>query len=340
MEGLKLPASDPRWIRGLTAAAAVHRYKDRPKPMLKACRRLETGVEQHGWPTSILAYVRMQQGRLARMAGKYAQAVELFREGASHSADPYIKATLSARMGQTLVSLGAFAGAERAFRECLDLAHQHGDDVSAGDAWVGLAGIALSQGDLDQATRCAARARDAYRVARHRWGLATASEVFGEIARHRRSWDEAIHRYRTSAQIWHTLGTESAALLAEFNIALVEVERGQASRVAPQLEQLSARAQRYGNRSLWATIRLAQLAADAKAENRRAWDRHLADASNALGDTQFVSPDVATTAEIAGRAARAAGWLDAARETLELAIAQWMRLGREEDADRVRWSLP
>ncbi|HHO51982.1 MAG TPA: hypothetical protein ENK18_14140 [Deltaproteobacteria bacterium] len=340
VDGLELHEADPRWIRGLKAAAAVHRYKDRPKRMLHTCQRLETGVERHRWPQELLGYVRMQQGRLARMSGQFGQALELFRDGLSYCTDPFTEATLHARMGQTLVSLGAFAGAEAAFRRCLELARSHGDEVGAGDAWVGLGGIALCQGDLDEATRSAARARDAYRAVRHRWGLATTSEMFGEIARHRRSWDEATHCYRTSAEIWRALGTESAALYADFNMTLVEVERGDADRVGHQLEQLSARAHSFGNRSLWATIRLAQLVSDAKDGDEGAWDRHHKDASDALLDTQFLSPDVALTAELAGRAAKSVDWLERSRDALELAIAQWMRLGREEDADRVRWALP
>ncbi|MBX2802006.1 MAG: protein kinase [Myxococcales bacterium] len=340
--GLQLEPSDPRWVRGLTAAAAVHRYKDRPKAMLETCSMLDVGVREHGWPRELMAFVRMHQGRLARVSGKYAKAVELFRDGLQYVSadDPYTEATLHARIGQTLVSLAAFRGADAAFRRCLELATEHGDDVNAGDAWIGLGGIALSQGDLDEATRSAARARDSFRVARHRWGLATASEMFGEIARNRGSWDESIHCYRTSSGIWHALGTESAALTADFNIALVEIERGNGTKVAPTLEQLGARARSFGNRSLWATVRLAQLVADAETDDEGAWDRHMNDASTALTDTQFVSPDVATTAEIAGRAAAERGWDERANAAYELAIAQWMRLGREEDADRVRWSLP
>ncbi|MCA9494496.1 MAG: AAA family ATPase, partial [Myxococcales bacterium] len=78
---LGLPDGDPRWVRGLRAAVAVHRYKDRPEQLLRICRQLEDGVRRHGWPEDLLVYVRMQEGRLARMAGDFDRAVELFREG-------------------------------------------------------------------------------------------------------------------------------------------------------------------------------------------------------------------------------------------------------------------
>ncbi|MEQ1505951.1 MAG: protein kinase [Myxococcota bacterium] len=336
---LRLPDGDPRWVRGLRAAATVHRYRDRPEQMLETCARLEAGVRKFGWPRDLLATVRLQQGRLARMAGEFDRAVELFREGLALAVDPQTEATLHARIGQTLVNLGAFAGAEAEYRACLEVARGVTDEVSIGDGWIGLAGIALHQGDLQDATRCAAKARDAYRTARHRWGLAIAWETFGEIARHRQLWDEAVHCYKTSASIWQALGTESAALSSEVNIAIVQVENGNAAKVAGDLDRCAARAVAFGNRSLWVTVRLAQLAAAAQAGDGPAWDRHLAEGARALSTSQYVSPDVALMAEHAGRAALARGWGDRAHEALELALAQWTRLGRVEDADRVQWAL-
>jgi tetratricopeptide (TPR) repeat protein len=281
----------------------------------------------------------MHQGRLARMAGEYSHAVELYREGLSLTRDPSVRGTLQARIGQTLVDLGAFAGAEAAFKQALELAGEAHDESATGDGWLGLAEIATHQGDLDGATRLAAKARDAYRAARNRWGLATAFEVFGEIARHRQSWDEAVHCYKTSASIWEAIGTESATLAAEVNIALIQVENGFAQKVAPELDRYAARAVAFGDRSLWITVRLAQLAASAQSGDASSWDRHLAEGSKSLAATQYVSPDVALMAEQAGRAARDQGWDDRAREVLELALAQWTRLGRVEDADRVQWAL-
>jgi eukaryotic-like serine/threonine-protein kinase len=336
---LRLPDGDPRWVRGLRVAARVHRYRDRPEQMLETCARLEAGVRRYRWPKDLLASVRMQQGRLARMAGEYSQAVELYREGLSLTDDRTVRATLHARVGQTLVDLGAFAGAEAEFKHAMDLAKHAEDESAAGDAWIGLAEIATHQGDLDSATRLAAKARDAYRAARNRWGLASAFEVFGEIARHRQSWDEAVHCYKTSAGIWDAIGTESAALAAEVNIAMIQVECGHAQKVSSELDRYAARAVAFGDRSLWITVRLAQLAAAAQSGDESSWDRHLAEGSKSLVATQYVSPDVALMAEQAGRAAREQGWDDRAREVLELALAQWTRLGRVEDADRVQWAL-
>jgi len=340
IERLSLPDGDRRRVPGLRAAAAVHRYKDRPAKMLETCERLEAGVAGHRWPRDLLAYVRLQQGRLARMDGRFADAVRLYRAGVVLSADSRTSTALHARIGQTLVSLGAFSGAEAEFNATLELAKDNEDQVGIGDAWAGLGTIALNQGELDLATRRTARARDAYRAARHRWGLAKVHEMFGEIARHRRSWDEAVHCYHSAAGIWSALGTESAALHADVNIALVQVERGDPVGVARDLDQLAARADAFGNRALWATIRLAQLSADATAGNPHAWDAHFAEGADAIAGTQYLSPNVALAAELAGRAAARRSWDDRAREAFELAIAQWMRLGREEDADRVRWALP
>lgn len=339
VDRLRLPQADPRWVRGLRAAAAVHRYRDRPDQMLETCARLESGVQRYGWPSDLLGYVRLQQGRLARMNGEFDRAVGLFREGLQLVVDPQTAASLHARIGQTLSNLGAFAGAEAEFRACLETARGADDEVGAGDGWIGLAQVALHQGDIDDATRCAAKARDAYRSARHRWGLAVTWEMFGEIARNRHSWDEAVHCYRTSAAIWQALGTESAALSSEVNIALVQVECGNAQHVHSELERCAARAVAFGHRSLWVTVRLAQVAAAAQAGDAAAWDRALTEGSQTLSATQFVSPDVALMAEQAGRAAREQGWEDRAQEVLELALAQWTRLGRVEDADRVQWVL-
>jgi serine/threonine protein kinase/tetratricopeptide (TPR) repeat protein len=336
---VRLPHHDRRWIGGLRAAAMVHRYRDRPDEMLEVCARLEAGVQQYRWPSELLAYVRLHQGRVARNSGEYFVAIERFREGLELAGSTGLQPVLHARIGQTLASVGAFAGADASFRACLEASAQTGDQVAAGDGWIGLAEIALHQGDTDNARRHAAKARDAYRSARHRWGLALAWEMFGEIARHSHSWDEAIHCYRAARGIWEALGTESAALLADVNIAIVQIECGNAPRVASDLDRCAARAKAFGQRSLWATVRLAQLAPVAAQGDAKTWDRYFDEGSKTLADTQLVSPDVALMAEQAARAASEQGWDERAREVLELALAQWTRLGRVEDADRVQWAL-
>ncbi|MEQ1569374.1 MAG: protein kinase [Myxococcota bacterium] len=336
---LRLPDGDPRWVRGLRVAAQVHRYRDRPDQMLATCARLERGVRKHGWPRDLFGYVRAQQGRLAQLNGEFDRAVKLYREGQKLAKDPAVAATLHARIGSTLAALGAFAGAEAELRAAIEVAREASDEIGLGEGWSGLASIALRQGEIDEATRCAAKARDAFRTGRHRWGIAQTWEMFGEIARHRHSWDEATHCYKTASSMWQALGTESAVVHAELSIAMIQVECGRAQQVAGDLDRCAARAVTYGDRSLWATARVAQLAAAAQTGDAITWDRLFVDGSNTLTDTQFVSPDIALMAEQAGRAAKEQGWEERSREVFELALAQWTRLGRIEDADRVQWAL-
>ncbi|MCA9490775.1 MAG: hypothetical protein KC621_12690, partial [Myxococcales bacterium] len=259
-----------------------------------------------------------------------------FREGLELVRDPLTRANLHARVGQTLVNLGAFREAEAELRACLAISQLHGDELGSGDAWIGLAGIALHEGALDEARERTVSAREHYLAARHRWGLATCQEMTGEIARHQRAWDVAIAHYRESGDIWRALGTDSAALYSDVNIAMVEVERGRAALVAAELEGCAARAEAFGIRSLWATVRIAQLVADAQAGQAEVWDRHLAEGAMALAETCLVSPDVATLAELAAQEARRRGWDARATEMHALALAQWQGLGRVEDVERLR----
>ena len=111
---------------------------------------------------------------------------------------------------------------------------------------------------------------------------------------------------------------------------------GRAALVAAELEGCAARAEAFGIRSLWATVRIAQLVADAQAGQAEVWDRHLAEGAMALAETCLVSPDVATLAELAAQEARRRGWDARATEMHALALAQWQGLGRVEDVERLR----
>ena len=171
------------------------------------------------------------------------------------------------------------------------------------------------------------------------WGLAAAWQMFGEIARQRHSWDEAIHCYRTSAGLWSSLGTVSAVVRPELHIAFVEVERGGAAEVAPHARERSRmRARQHGRWPLVAVIRLAQLAADAAAAADDGWDVHCAGSER----TSWSRPSSCRRTwpgrpSRPGRAARRCGWHGRARDVFDLALAQFTRLGRDEDADRVGW---
>ena len=340
MEGLELHEGDPRWVPGLVASADVHRFKDRPKQVRHICHRLEHGVERHGWPAPLRSLNRLHQGRIARLNGNFQEAATLFRDGLRVIVDSGMAASLHVHLGGALVQLGAFEGAEAELRKALQRAEQMRNRIDLGEAWLGASEMALVRGELDEARAATARARDAFRQAGHRWGLAQATERFGDIARHRRSWDEALHLYRTAAGLWHTLGTESAALTSDVNMALVDVDRGNAAGLVSNLDQLSARARGFGNRALWATIRLAQAVTDASIGHSKAFDQHLAEATNAIVETHYVSPDIAAMAELAGREAQLRRWTDRAALAFDLSIQQWKRLFREDDADRVRWALP
>ncbi len=337
---LDLEEADPLWIDGLKAAAEVHRFKDRPEQLMAVCRRLETGARSHGWDAELLAFVRLLRGRVMRRTGDYMTAVDLFRSGLRRvTTDRVLEAELYARMGATLVEIGAFEGAQAAFRKAMDLAGARGQKGLVGESQVGLAAVAIAEGDLESARTQAAKARETFRNAGHRWGMARAWEMFGEIARHRGHYDEATHCYRTAAQLWEGLGSESRAVQPQVKIALTALERGRVQPTRQALEQLAARAQSMQHRALWAMVRVAQLTSDVTEIDLEGWNRHLDEAGAVLADTGYVSPDVGMMAEVAARAARTLQWNVQAKDALDLALAQWMRLGREQDADRVQWAL-
>jgi serine/threonine protein kinase/tetratricopeptide (TPR) repeat protein len=332
----RLPPSDPRTMHGLRAAAAVHRYKDRSDEVLRACAALEDGVVRHGWPRDLLAYVRMQQGRLARMQGDYERAATLFRDGLGRVSDAVTKASLHVRIGQALLHLGRLREAEGEFRACLQLAHLGGDRVGAGDAWLGLASLSLARGHHADGRAALDQARAAFGSAGHRYGLASAAELQGELARHAGEHDEAVASYRAALEQWRQLGSEGAATYAETSLVFVELERGRGDRVADELERCARTAAGLGDRSLLATIRLAQLVCDALAGDGAAWDGHLLDAATILAETRLVTADVARIAGQAALAAARRGWEARADDLWSLAWGQWTVLGRTADADRVK----
>jgi serine/threonine protein kinase/tetratricopeptide (TPR) repeat protein len=332
----RLPPGDLRRMHGLRAAASVHRYKDRPDGVLTACAAIEEGVRTHGWPKDLVAYVRMQQGRLARLAGDYERAVEVFRDGLGRVSDEVTKASLHVRIGQALLHLGRLRDAEIEFRDCLRLANLGGDRVGAGYAWLGLASLSLARGKTADGFAALEQARAAFTEVRHRYGLASSEDLSGELARHAGELDVAVLHYRAAIDQWRQLGTEGAALYADTSLLFVEIERGRGERVAHELERCARTAAGFGDRSLLATIRLAQLTIDALAGNERAWDEHLVEAATILAETRLVSVDLARIAGQAALAATRRGWESRADDLWSLAWGQWTVLGRTADAERVK----
>ena len=330
---LLLSDDDPRWIRGWTAAASVHLARGRARPLLEALGRLERGVAQHDWPASVLGFVRLQQGILARRAGDHLRALDRFREARDGLA-PELEGTLQAQIGLTLQRLGALADAEAALQSSLEHAGTQGDDALASVAWIGLGGVALHRGDLERAEECANRARHAARAARWQVGAAEVAELLGRVALRRGESEEAVRWLRTCVTAWERLGAAWAALSAQVHLVLTQAPMTAGS----ALETLSAAAHAQANRAIWVLIRLGQLWVHAETGDAVAFDRHLQDVTDGLADTGLRSSDVAELAERAGLAA-AKRWPERATGVLVLAAHQWKGLGRHDQADRILRSL-
>jgi len=200
------------------------------------------------------------------------------------------------------------------------------------DALVDLAAAtedALARGDAAGAARAADAPAVLARALRDQgWLRNLRGDLPGSIER----LEEAEASYRAAARWFRRCGA-AAALVAELNLSLIQLTRGDFAAARPRLAAGRQRAIAEGRRARQAMLEVILLEAAAGLGDRPAFTRHRAAAAPLLAETELRDLDIAHCARRAEGPARAADWAEEAAWARALARDQLEALGRYDEAD-------
>jgi serine/threonine protein kinase/tetratricopeptide (TPR) repeat protein len=182
LEALACPEADERWGETFVLASRIAMAQAQLVDAEAWIRRAEQGAETHGWHR-IHAAVLREHGRLLRGKGELGAAYKLLKkahQAASAHADPRLATSCLAEMSYVLVDRGALDRAAVCLSQALAGAM---DDIDRGACALGLATIAVQQGEIARALELVEEAQRCYDRGGYRWGRARCQGALGEIAR-------------------------------------------------------------------------------------------------------------------------------------------------------------
>ena len=159
------------------------------------------------------------QGMVAMGQGRYAEAVERFREGLAICRPLGLSwqlATSHLNLGTALVLSGNPEESEATLEEGLDMYRQLGDDIFAARMTHGIAYAALTQHDIERADGLARSALAAFAEQAERQGVAQGLEALAAVAAARGDADRAATLGGAAAAVRETI----AARAAPFELAV------------------------------------------------------------------------------------------------------------------------
>ena len=236
------------------------------------------------------------------------------------------------------LSEGDLEGAHDEAREAVFAAEAGGDSAEVAQAYQILSRCALVQGRLDEAAFFLSEARLRFRRAGARWGVATALNSMGEIARERGEQRDAEQHYRDAADRYAVIGSGDA-IYPNINLGLLLVEQERWEEALDVLRPLGERVARQRRGPMQAAVAVAMLPALAHVGAFDEFDTEAERARVLLDETGFVDADIARKASQAGAAATTAGQPGRARVAFTIARGQWAGLGKDVEVSAVEERL-
>lgn len=318
-------ADDARRGEGWVLRARIHLDQGKLGDVFRWAERAEAAAAGMAWTTTRAEAVRLL-GDAARRHGDLDRAAELYERCADLGGATNGAAASLWGLGDLARQRGDLVLARALFTRSRDLYDHLGDPHGIADHLIGLADVARHTGDL-------AAAEDLYRTAEarfeelgNRYGVSRGVNGRGETARLSQDLARADQLYRRAQSILAALRSADE-VFPRFNQAQVALAQGDAPRAAGILEECLARLEEMGWGGLLACVHLARLPGLAESRTWSTWDDAFSRGATAVRSAGLVDPDVALIAELAARAAAAAGQEARARAASELAREQWRRLG-------------
>jgi len=333
----------PAALRAKVLRARVGRLKGELKDAAALARTAMEAVVGREGPEAQAVYrdalielgnCRVHMGDLAEARIHLSEALRL----SSRASDSAAIALCRRQLAYVRMSEGELVGATREARSSIFAAEEGGDSAEVAQGYQILSRCLLLQGKPEEAAFTLEEARLRFERVGARWGVATALNSLGEIAREQGDAERAERAYRDAANRYAAIGSGDG-VYPRANLGLLLVELGrwrEALDVLLPLRQEVAAQRRGTMEAAVAVSLLAPLAAQGR------WDEvdlFVLRGAALLEETGFVEPDLARKASLAGDLALEGGQEERARAAWEIARDQWAALGRDEERDIVEAKL-
>lgn len=199
------------------------------------------------------------------------------------------------------------------------------------EALYGLAIVAWQGGELDRTLAYAERALHHYQRAGTRTGMAAATGMLGDVARHQGALDVAEDHFRECLRLLEATGA-AGHHIAVSNLAMVLIDKGDLTEAHALLESAVARSDAGAHATASAMIRMGLLVCEAHMGDWSRWSTRFG-GMRLLIDGTLTTADVAYDARRVARLAAAANQRTCADALWSLAVEQFRALGRTADAD-------
>lgn len=284
----------------------------------------------------LLALALLQEGETSRRihgakAGwtAYWEAVRVVRS----VGDPVLEARVRLKAASCQSQLGHLTEARRMLDAALAMLGRRHPHVRA-EALYGMAVVGWQSGQLERTLAYAQQALHHYQRAGTRSGMAAATGMLGDVARHQGELDTAEAHFRECLRLLEATGA-AGHHIAVSNLAMVLLDKGALTEAHGLLEDALERSEAGAHATASALIRLGLLVCDAKLNDWSRWSTHFG-GMQLLLDGTLTTADVAYDARRVARLARAAGQRTCADALWSLTVEQFRALGREVEAEDAR----
>lgn len=310
------------------------------QPRLKAIENLDISPLLH-------AERLFAQGTLARSLGQFSQGIAIGKNcvdayltsakdfdltAPEHAPLAVATAKAHALYADFLLALGHI---EEAYDQCLaSLQLSTSSKNESAAAQMQLGNILLIHGDFDDALDWLKKARALAEEVGNRYLLAQIENSFGEAHRGKGEPGRALDHYQTALTLLHRLGVAQLGTV-HFNIAICLVEEQKFSEAEPYFHKVHQTLTALGNKGYLGISHLGLATCAGARGDWTAWQNHLDHSQTFIDQAAIVLPDIPILATAAMHLASAANRPDDADRLRQLAISQWTKLQRFDDAAKL-----
>ncbi|MBI2896157.1 MAG: protein kinase [Deltaproteobacteria bacterium] len=340
LEGLGVAQDDVRWAEGWTVQALIlDRLRRADEAEVVAGRASE--LAQRKGMMSLAAVATVAQAKARIGMGRLEQAreqLQVLEARLDERTEPDLMAACLSTLAYALRRLGQHEVGRRTIERARSLYELAGDPLEAGRCLSLASQLAFMAGDLDAAGRLASEAVERFSALGSRVDRAHATNSLGEVARLRSDLPSAEAFYRS---VWEELAPlgDPHALMGEFNLAQVLIERGEIVEATRLLDDCRRKVELQREPVFQALVHGCLARCGAMEERWSSTQHHLHCAEELFRQTGVADLDLAHATTRCGDRLAALGQRDLAARSYRIALDQWRLLGATAEERRVAEAL-